>query len=193
MPTSNELTERDNDKDALEDFLDQECLRKRQIFLFGEITLHLAKKITQQLLYLRQNKKEQICININSPGGSVGDGLAILDVIELCKKDFDVSVVGMGECCSMGAILLSSGTKGKRFATKNTTIMFHPVQYELSYDYASKQESYTKYTKEQLVLMNKLVCKYIGKKEKDWEQKIEDGLWLSADEALKLKIIDGII
>jgi len=181
------------EKGLLDDLLDQECLKDRQIFLFGDIDTFLSKRIIQQLLFLKKLKKELVTININSPGGSVSDAMAIVDTIEACKEEFDVSTVAIGEACSMAAIILALGTKDKRFATKNATIMFHPCSYDLPEDYHSKQESYSQYTKIQWGNINKLVSKYLGKKEKEWVTKIEDGLWLTPSEALKLKVIDEIL
>ena len=99
-------------------------LSERIIFLTGEINDQLASLIISQILYLQAiNQQERINIYINSPGGEVNAGLAIYDVIKTCPCP--VSTIGIGLCASMGALLLSSGTKGLRFAYENCEIMIH--------------------------------------------------------------------
>ena len=99
-------------------------LSERIIFLTGEINDQLASLIISQILYLQAiNRQERINIYINSPGGEVNAGLAIYDVIKTCPCP--VSTIGIGLCASMGALLLSSGTKGLRFAYENCEIMIH--------------------------------------------------------------------
>lgn len=180
-------------KSNLDDFLDLDSLKDRVIYLFEEINPFVSKRIIQQIFYLKKLKKQKISIYANTTGGSVTDALAIIDVIEFVKKDMDVEIIAMGDCCSAGADILTFATKGMRFATKNSCIMFHPISYELPHDYAGKQEKYAEYMKSQRSLIDKLVAKNIGKKEKEWTAKVEDGLWLTAEEALKLKIIDKIL
>ena len=99
-------------------------LSERIIFITGEINDELASVVVSELLYLQAiNQKEQITIYINSPGGEVNAGLAIYDVIK--SSPCPISTIGIGLCASMGAVLLSSGTKGKRFAYENCEIMIH--------------------------------------------------------------------
>lgn len=99
-------------------------LGERIIFLIGEINDQLASLIISQIIYLQAiNPKEQITIYINSPGGEVNAGLAIYDAIK--SSPCPISTVGIGLCASMGAILLSSGTKGLRYAYQNCEIMIH--------------------------------------------------------------------
>ena len=99
-------------------------LGERIIFLIGEINDQVASLITSQIIYLQAiNPKEQITIYINSPGGEVNAGLAIYDVIK--SSSCPISTIGIGLCASMGAVLLSSGTKGLRYAYENCEIMIH--------------------------------------------------------------------
>jgi ATP-dependent Clp protease protease subunit len=99
-------------------------LKDRIILLNGEVNQDLALSITSQLLYLEsQDPNKDITIYINSPGGSVTDGMAIYDTMNFIKPD--VSTVCIGLAASMGAFLLSSGAKGKRFALPNAEIMIH--------------------------------------------------------------------
>lgn len=99
-------------------------LEERIIILNGEIDDNLAMNIVAQLLYLyNKNSTQDISLYINSPGGSISAGMAIYDTMNFIKCD--VSTIGIGMCASMGAFLLSSGKKGKRYALKNSEIMIH--------------------------------------------------------------------
>ena len=99
-------------------------LDERIIILNGEIDDNLAMNIVAQLLYLyNKNSTKDISLYINSPGGSITAGMAIYDTMNFIKCD--VSTIGIGMCASMGAFLLSSGAKGKRYALKNAEIMIH--------------------------------------------------------------------
>ena len=99
-------------------------LEDRIIFLTGEINDEVANSIVAQLIYLEgKNPDKEISLYINSPGGSVSAGLAIYDTMNFIKCD--VSTICIGLAASMGAFLLSSGTKGKRYALANSEIMIH--------------------------------------------------------------------
>lgn len=99
-------------------------LKDRIIFLNQEIDDHVASLVVAQLLFLEaEDPDKDICIYINSPGGSVTAGMAIYDTMKYIKPD--VSTICVGLAASMGAFLLSSGTKGKRFALPNAEVMIH--------------------------------------------------------------------
>ncbi len=99
-------------------------LKDRIIFLGSEVTEHSANVIIAQLLFLQMDDpKKDIHLYINSPGGSVTDGLAIYDTMQFISCDVNTYCIGM--CASMGALLLCAGTKGKRFALPNSHIMIH--------------------------------------------------------------------
>ncbi|MDD5926800.1 MAG: ATP-dependent Clp endopeptidase proteolytic subunit ClpP [Firmicutes bacterium] len=99
-------------------------LKDRIIFIGEQIDEHLASLVVAQLLFLEaEDPEKDICIYINSPGGSVTAGMAIYDTMQYIKPD--VSTICIGMAASMGAFLLSSGTKGKRFALPNAEIMIH--------------------------------------------------------------------
>ena len=101
-------------------------LNERIIFLGGPIDDHVANLVIAQLLYLdHTDSKKDIHLYINSPGGSVTAGLAILDTMGFVKAD--VSTICVGIAASMGALLLSAGTKGKRFSLPNSEVMIHQV------------------------------------------------------------------
>lgn len=99
-------------------------LKERVIFLTGQVEDHMANLIVAQLLFLEsENPEKDIFIYINSPGGSVTAGMAIYDTMNFIKPN--VSTVCMGQAASMGAFLLSGGTKGKRFCLPNSRVMIH--------------------------------------------------------------------
>ena len=99
-------------------------LKDRIIFIGEQIDEHLASLVVAQLLFLEaEDPEKDICIYINSPGGSVTAGMAIYDTMQYIKPD--VSTICIGMAASLGAFLLSSGTKGKRFALPNAEIMIH--------------------------------------------------------------------
>ena len=99
-------------------------LKDRIIFIGEQIDEHLASLVVAQLLFLEaEDPEKDICIYINSPGGSVTAGMAIYDTMQYIKPD--VSTICIGMAASVGAFLLSSGTKGKRFALPNAEIMIH--------------------------------------------------------------------
>ena len=104
--------------------IDELLLENRVVFLIGEINYASAARVMMQMLYLENQKKGQdINFYINSPGGSVYAGLAIFDTMNFIKPD--VSTLCVGLAASMGAFLLTAGTKGKRFALPNSRIMIH--------------------------------------------------------------------
>jgi len=99
-------------------------LKERVVFLVGEVNDQTANLVVAQLLFLEsENPDKDISLYINSPGGSVSAGLAIYDTLQFIKPD--VSTLCMGLAASMGAFLLSAGTKGKRFALPNARVMIH--------------------------------------------------------------------
>ena len=99
-------------------------LKERVIFLVGGVDDHVANVIVAQLLFLEaENPEKDISLYINSPGGVVTAGMAIYDTMQYIKPD--VSTICVGQACSMGALLLSAGTAGKRYALPNSRVMIH--------------------------------------------------------------------
>lgn len=116
------VLERTQDSERVFD-LYSKLLCDRIVFIEGEIDDKVSNIVISELLYLDSLNNNDICLYINSPGGSITSGLAIYDTINYIKSD--VKTIGIGMCASMGAFLLSSGTKGKRYSLKNTEIMIH--------------------------------------------------------------------
>lgn len=165
-------------------------LSERIIFIVGEINDELASLIISEILYLQAiNPKKQITIYINSPGGEVNAGLAIYDVIK--SSSCPISTVGIGLCASMGAILLSSGTKGLRYAFENCEIMIHQPLGGTN-GQVSDLEIMTKrfsYLKENLYkILSQNTSQKIEKIAKDCDR----NFFLNAKEALNYHLIDDI-
>ena len=166
-------------------------LQDRVILLFNEVNDDLACSIIGQLLYLESiDNKEDISIYINTPGGSVSAGLAIYDVIK--KLKCDVSTICVGTASSMGAFLLSSGTKGKRYALANSQILLHQVIGGVS-GQASDIEIEAEHIKKVKARINKILSENTGK---DIETIIRDtdrNNWMFADEAKEYGVVDKVI
>lgn len=166
-------------------------LNERVIFLGEDVNEHTANLVVAQLLHLAyEDPKKDIKLYINSPGGSVYDGLAIYDTIQYIKPD--VQTIGIGLQASMGAFLLSSGTKGKRVALPNSRIMIHQpssgTQGKVTDQEITLRESI--YLKQRLnEILSKNTDQDISKIEKDADR----DYWMSAKEAKKYGLIDEVI
>lgn len=166
-------------------------LKDRIVLLFHEINDDLACSIIAQLLYLESvDPKKDICIYVNSGGGSVSAGLGIYDTIK--KLKCDVSTVCVGMAASMGAFLLSAGTKGKRYALANSQIMIHQPLGGVSgqaTDIAIETEHMLKVKKR----INKILAEETGKSEEQISADTDRNNWMFPEEALSYGIIDKII
>ena len=165
-------------------------LKDRIVFISGEIDDNLANRVIAELLYLDSTGNEDINIYINSPGGSVSAGMAIYDTMNFVKSD--VSTICLGMAASMGAFLLSSGKKGKRYALPNSEIMIHQPL-----GGAKGQATEIKIAAEQILKtkekLNKILSENTGQDLKKVEQDTERDHFLDANEALDYGLIDKII
>ena len=165
-------------------------LNDRIIFITGEITNDVSNLVVSELLYLNSLNDEDIYIYINSPGGSVSAGLAIYDTMNYIKCD--VSTIAIGAAASMGSFLLAAGTKGKRYALKNSEIMIHEVL-----GGTEGQASVIKMQAERIInlrdKMNKLLAKLTGNTYKKICNDTKKDYFMNAEEALKYGIIDKIL
>ena len=166
-------------------------LKDRIIFIGEEITEHTASLVVAQLLFLEaEDADKDISIYINSPGGSVTAGMAIYDTMQYIKPE--VSTICVGMAASMGAFLLSSGAKGKRYALPNAEIMIHQplggAQGQAS-DVKIHAEHIIK-TKEKL---NRILSANTGKPLEVIEKDTDRDNFMSADEACEYGIIDKVI
>ncbi len=166
-------------------------LKDRIIFLGEEVNEHTANIVIAQLLYLAyEDPKKDIKLYINSPGGSVYDGLGIYDTIQFIAPD--VQTIGIGLQASMGAFLLSSGTKGKRSALPNSRIMIHQpssgTQGKITDQEISLREGL--FLKQRL---NEILAKNTGQKLSKVEKDSDRDFWMSAEEAKAYGLIDEIV
>jgi len=166
-------------------------LNDRIIFLGGEIDDNVANLVIAQLLFLdHEDSKKDIHLYINSPGGSVTAGLAIIDTMNFIKSN--VSTICVGIAASMGAMILSSGEKGKRFALPNSDIMIHQVMGGVE-GQASDIEITAKKIIKKKDLLNKILSQNTGKPVDQVAKDTDRDYWMTSDEAKKYGIIDDII
>ncbi len=165
-------------------------LKERIIFLGGGIDDQVANLVIAQLLFLEsEDPKKDIFLYINSPGGHVSAGLAILDTMNHVKPD--IATVTVGIAASAAAVILSAGKKGKRFALPNSEVMIHQVSggTEGQATDILIAAKHIQRTKENL---NRILAKNTGKPIDQIEKDAERDYWMTADEAKKYGIIDEI-
>jgi len=166
-------------------------LNERIIFLGGPIDDHVANLVIAQLLYLDHiDPKKDIYLYINSPGGSVTAGLAMIDTMNFIKSD--VSTICIGIAASMGALILSSGEKGKRFSLPNSEVMIHQVMGGTE-GQASDIAINAKHILRTKDTLNKILAQNTNKKIDQVEKDSDRDYWMTSDEAKKYGIVDGII
>lgn len=166
-------------------------LEDRIIFLNEDVNEHTASVIVAQLLHLaNEDSTKDINLYINSPGGSVYDGLAIFDTMNFIKPD--VATYGIGLQASMGAFLLAAGTKGKRHLLPNSRVMIHQPSSGTQGKVTDQEIS----LREALALKQKLaeiMAKNTGQKLDKVKADMERDFWMSSEEAKKYGIVDTVI
>lgn len=166
-------------------------LEDRIIMLTGEVTDETAALVTSQLLYLESvDPDKDIYLYINSPGGSVTAGMAIYDTMNFIKCD--VSTICMGMAASMGAFLLSSGTKGKRYVLPNSEVMIHQPLGGAQ-GQATEIDIVAKHILKIRERLNGILAKNTGKAISQIAMDTERDNYLSAKEALDYGLVDDII
>ena len=166
-------------------------LNDRIIMLHDEVNSATASVVVAQLLYLEsQDPTKDISLYINSPGGSVTDGLAIYDTMQYIKCD--VSTICMGMAASMGAFLLSAGTKGKRLALPNSTIMIHQPLGGYK-GQATDMEIHTRYMLDTKARLNRILSENTGKPLDIVKADKERDNFMTAQEAMEYGLIDKVI
>lgn len=165
-------------------------LKERIIFISGEINDSMANSVIAELLYLDSINNEDISIYINSPGGSVSAGMAIYDTMNFIKSD--VATICIGIAASMGAFLLSSGKKGKRYILPNADVMIHQPL-----GGAEGQATDIKIASDRILnlrmRLNKILAKNTSKSLKKIERDTERDNYLDANGALEYGLVDEII
>ena len=170
--------------------LPSRLLEDRIIFLTGEVNDASANAVIAQLIYLEgKDPTKDICLYINSPGGSVSAGLAIYDTMNYIKCD--VSTICMGMAASMGAFLLSSGAKGKRFALPNAEVMIHQPL-----GGTQGQASDIKIAAEHILRtkarLNRILAENCNRPVSDLERDTDRDNWLTAEQAKEYGLIDKV-
>lgn len=166
-------------------------LKERIIFLTGQVHDDMANLIVAQLLHLEsEDPDKDISIYINSPGGSVTAGMAIYDTMQYIRPD--ITTICIGQAASMGALLLTAGTKGKRFALENARVMIHqPLG-----GYQGQATDIEIHAKEILKMrerLNQILADTTGKPLKDIEKDTDRDYFMSADEAKKYGLVDEVL
>jgi len=167
-------------------------LKDRIIILSGEINTHTCELVKANLLYLESlDKKEEIQIYINSPGGSVYDGLGLLDIMEYISPD--IITVNTGLAASMAAVILCSGKKGKRKALKRSRTMIHQPIGFTGYSQASDMEIEAREINEIKKQLYQIISENTNQ---SYDKVFKDGdrdYWMSAEESKKYGMIDKIL
>lgn len=165
-------------------------LKERVIFLGGQIDDYVANLIVAQLLFLTsEDPKKDISLYINSPGGSVTAGLAIIDTMNHIKPD--VSTVCVGLAASMGAVILSAGKKGKRYALPNAEIMIHQP-WGGAEGRAADIEITAKHILNLREVLNKILAKNTGQPLSKIEKDVDRDFFMSSEDAKKYGIVDKV-
>lgn len=166
-------------------------LKDRIVFLGEEVNEHTANLIVAQLLFLAgEDSKKDIMFYINSPGGSVYDGMAIYDTMQYIKPD--VQTIGIGLQASMGAFLLSSGTKGKRYVLPNSRVMIHQPSSGTK-GKVTDQEISLRESIRVKKLLNEILAKNTGQKIGKIEKDVDRDFWMDSKEAIDYGLADKII
>lgn len=166
-------------------------LEDRIVFISGEIDDATANTVVAELIYLEaKNPDKDICVYINSPGGSVTAGMAIYDTMKYVKCD--VSTICIGLAASMGAFLLAAGTKGKRFCLPNSEVMIHQPL-----GGAQGQASDIEITANHIIKTKKkmieMLSKNTGQSIEKVSQDVDRDYYMTADEAVSYGLVDKVI
>ena len=166
-------------------------LKERVVFLVGPVTETTANLIVAQLLFLEsENPDKDISFYINSPGGSVSDGLAIYDTMQFVKPS--VSTLCIGQAASMGALLLAAGAKGKRFCLPNSRVMIHQPMGGFQ-GQASDVEIHAREILNRKAKLNEIFARHTGQDLKAVERDTDRDNFLSAEQAQSYGIVDKIL
>lgn len=165
-------------------------LENRVIHLVGEINDEMSASIVAQLLYLDSEKKEDIQLYINSPGGSVSAGMAIYDTMQNIRSD--VSTVCLGRAASMGAVILSGGAKGKRKILPHSEVMIHQPSGGME-GQASELLIAAEHIKQTKQLLNEVLSENCGKPYEELVKDTERDYWMRPAEALEYGVVDEIL
>ncbi|WP_245794206.1 ATP-dependent Clp endopeptidase proteolytic subunit ClpP [Chitinimonas taiwanensis] len=166
-------------------------LKERVIFLVGPVNDATANLVVAQMLFLEsENPDKDIFLYINSPGGSISAGMSIYDTMQFIKPDVSTLCVGMA--ASMGAFLLQAGTKGKRFALPNSTVMIHQPLGGFQ-GQATDIEIHAKYILSLRERLNKLMSEHTGRSLEEITRDSDRDNFMTAQEAADYGLVDKVI
>jgi len=166
-------------------------LRDRIVMVTGPIETAMANTIVAQLLFLEsENPNADISLYINSPGGEVAAGWAIMDTMQYIKSP--VTTIGMGLVASMGSVLLAAGEKGKRFVLPNTQVMIHQPLAGAQGQITDMEIQLSQFQKNKKALL-KQMAEFTGRKEKEVFEAMERDNWMTPAEAKDFGLIDGVL
>lgn len=165
-------------------------MRERILWVSGVVNDYMSNVVQAQLLYLESVDSDDITMYINSPGGSVASGLAMVDTMNLCKPD--IKTVNTCLAASMGSILLGAGTKGKRLMLPSARVMLHQVSSGMQGNVQDITISYEQAMKYNDKLFQ-MLGEYTGKDPEQVKKDATRDMWLDSEAALEYGIIDEII
>lgn len=184
-----EPREEKEDKPEINEVVEQKLLENRQIFLWGAVEDDTAKDLVSKLLYLEAIKPgEEITFFINSPGGVISSGMAIIDTMHLISSP--VRTVCMGLAASMGSLILSAGKKGSRYIFPNGKVMIHQPSVDFLYGQASDLEIQAKQIIKTKEIVAAILAKNCGKSKERIHKDLDRDYWMDAEESIKYGIVD---
>jgi ATP-dependent Clp protease protease subunit len=166
-------------------------LKERVVFVVGPVDDYMANVVVAQLLFLEsENPDKDVALYINSPGGVVSAGLAIYDTMQFIKPD--VSTICIGQAASMGAILLTGGTKGKRYALPHSRIMIHQPLGGFQ-GQAADMEIHAKEMLETRDRLNKILAQHTGQSVEKIKMDTDRDNFMDGADAIAYGLIDGML
>lgn len=179
-----------SNKSKIQDTIDRKLLEERKVFLWGQVDDKSSKHVIDRLMYLDALETKDIHLYINSPGGYVTSGFAIYDCMKSLKSD--VSTICTGFAASMGSIILSAGTKGKRFIQPHARVMIHQPS-----GGARGAASDIQIRAQEIILTKELSAKLLAENCGQTVEKIMKDFnrdhWMGAEESVKYGIVDKVI
>jgi ATP-dependent Clp protease protease subunit len=179
-----------NKKTKIQDAIDSKFIEERKIFLWGQVDDKSAKHVIERLMYLDALETKDIHLYINSPGGYVTSGFAIYDCMKSLKSD--VSTICTGYAASMGSIILSAGTKGKRFIQPHARVMIHQPS-----GGARGPASDIQITAQEIILTKELSAQILadncGQKFEKVMKDFNRDHWMGAEESVAYGIVDKVL
>jgi ATP-dependent Clp protease protease subunit len=172
--------------------IDEQMIKKREIFLWGEINDESAETIVKKILFFDNLNNDDITIFVNSPGGVISSGLAIYDAMQYAKSS--ISTICMGQAASFGAIVLCAGAKGKRFVWEHARVLIHqPLISGNMFGPASDIEIQAEEMLRTRDNLNEILARHTGQSIKKIAEDTDRDLFMSAEEAKKYGIVDKIV